>query len=202
MERRLMRCIDLGLASLLLVALSPVILGAIVAIRSTSHGPVIFRHDRVGRDGRSFSVFKFRTMVDGANGQILDDPSLRSTYQNNGYKVPPGDERITRVGRALRRTSIDEIPQLWNVMRHEMSLVGVRPLVREEFEQRADGDQRLYRMHLPGLTGLWQVSGRSAVSESDRVVLDRHYLETWSVRENLRLLVKTPKAVLAGVGAH
>ena len=199
---RLMRCIDVVAASLSLVLVSPIALVVSVLIATTSRGPVIFRQQRVGGGGKLFEVLKFRTMVHGTHLEVHADPVARSLYEENDFKLPADDLRITRVGRFLRKTSFDEVPQLVNVVRGEMSLVGVRPLLERELALRPELDQQLYRNHLPGLTGLWQVGGRSMVGEHDRFALDRVYLQTWSVRSNIVILFRTPLAVLRGSGDH
>jgi exopolysaccharide production protein ExoY len=168
----------------------------------TSHGPAIFRQSRVGLGAQSFEVLKFRTMDDGTHDHVLNDPDLRRSYETNDFKLPSDDPRITRVGRFLRRTSLDELPQLVNVLRGQMSLVGVRPLLPQELQIRSRHDRELYAHHRPGLTGLWQIEGRSTVGDSDRIELDRRYLEGWSVRSNVKILLRTPRAVLFGAGAH
>lgn len=201
-SRRSMRIIDVALASFSLVLVSPIALVVAVLIATTSRGPVIFRQQRVGRGGELFEVLKFRSMADGTHHEVHADPVARSLYEANDFKLRPDDPRITTVGRFLRKTSLDEIPQLVNVVRGEMSLVGVRPLLERELALRPELDQRLYRNHLPGLTGLWQVGGRSMVGEHDRFALDREYLQTWSVRSNVAILFRTPLAVLRGAGAH
>ena len=197
-----MRCIDVVVASVSLVLIWPIALLVSVQIAATSRGPVIFRQQRVGRGGELFEVLKFRTMVVGTDLEVRTDPVTRSLYEANDFKLPPDDPRITKVGRFLRKTSLDEIPQLVNVIRGEMSLVGVRPIVREQLVLRSEFDQRLYRSHLPGLTGVWQIGGRSAVGDHDRLTLDRETLQTWSVRSNIAILFRTPLAVLRGAGAH
>ena len=201
-SRRLSRALDIaiGLASLILCA--PVMVVIAVLIRVTSRGPVIFRQSRVGLGAQSFEMLKFRTMANGTHAEVLNDPELRLLYELNDFKLPSDDPRITRVGRFLRRTSLDELPQLVNVLRGQMSLVGVRPIEYEQLALRSPYDQALYHHHKPALTGLWQVEGRSTYRDSHRVDLDRRCLEQWSVRSNLKILLRTPKAVLAGAGAH
>ena len=197
-----MRCIDVVVASVSLVLIWPIALIVSVQIAATSRGPVIFRQQRVGRGGELFEVLKFRTMVVGTDLEVQADPVARSLYEENDFKLPPDDPRITKVGRFLRTTSLDEIPQLVNVIRGEMSVVGVRPLLEQELKLRPELDQQLYCGHLPGVTGLWQVGGRSTVGEHDRFALDREYLQTWCVRSNIWILLRTPVAVLSGSGAH
>lgn len=201
-SRRLNRALDIaiGLASLILCA--PVMVVIAVLIRVTSRGPVIFRQSRVGLGAQSFEMLKFRTMANGTHAEVLNDPELRLLYELNDFKLPSDDPRITRVGRFLRRTSLDELPQLVNVLKGEMGLVGVRPLLPNELQIRSGHDRELYAHHRPGLTGLWQVAGRSTVGDTDRIELDRRYLEDWSVRSNVKILLRTPWAVLFGAGAH
>ncbi len=201
-SRRLNRAVDVAVALAVLVVAAPVMLAIAAAIRFTSPGPVIFRQQRVGRGGRLFEVLKFRTMANGTHDEVLNDPEMRAIYELNDFKLPGDDPRITRVGRWLRRTSLDELPQLVNVLRGEMGLVGVRPIEYEQLVSRPQYDQDLYCYHRPALTGLWQVAGRSEYRDTHRIELDRQCLEQWSVRENFKILVRTPKAVLAGAGAH
>jgi lipopolysaccharide/colanic/teichoic acid biosynthesis glycosyltransferase len=197
-----MRAIDVVGAAVGLVLTLPLSIVIGVAIKATSSGPVVFRQSRVGHGGQLFEVLKFRTMADGTHAEVLNDPLARRRYEANDFKLPADDPRITRVGRFLRKTSLDEVPQLVNVLRGDMSLVGVRPLLERELERRSALDQALYRAHLPGVTGLWQIGGRSTVGDHDRIRLDHEYLQSWSVRSNLAILLRTPLAVLRGAGAH
>jgi lipopolysaccharide/colanic/teichoic acid biosynthesis glycosyltransferase len=201
-SRRLSRALDIAVGLPLLIVCAPLMLVIAVLVRATSHGPAIFRQSRVGLGAQSFEVLKFRTMDDGTHDHVLNDPDLRRSYETNDFKLPSDDPRITRVGRFLRRTSLDELPQLVNVLRGQMSLVGVRPLLPQELQIRSRHDRELYAHHRPGLTGLWQIEGRSTVGDSDRIELDRRYLEGWSVRSNVKILLRTPRAVLFGAGAH
>jgi lipopolysaccharide/colanic/teichoic acid biosynthesis glycosyltransferase len=196
------RVIDvvLALAGLLLLAPLLATLGALV--RLTGAGPTLFKQQRVGRSGDLFEVVKFRTMTDGTHDAVLSDPEARRRYEQNDFKLFSDDPRITRIGRLLRKSSLDELPQLINVLRGQMSLVGIRPLLPQEVTQRSEYDQQLYRLLKPGLTGLWQVEGRSAIGDDHRIELDRRSVETWTVRSALRILARTPKAVLVGIGAH
>jgi lipopolysaccharide/colanic/teichoic acid biosynthesis glycosyltransferase len=201
-SRRLSRVLDIvvGLVSLILCAPAMVVIA--VLVRVTSRGPVIFRQSRVGLGAQPFEVLKFRTMANGTHAEVLNDPELRLLYELNDFKLQSDDPRITRVGRFLRRTSLDELPQFVNVLRGQMSLVGVRPLLPQELQIRSRRDRELYAHHRPGLTGLWQIEGRSTVGDTDRIELDRRHLEGWSVRSNLKILLLTPWAVLFGAGAH
>jgi lipopolysaccharide/colanic/teichoic acid biosynthesis glycosyltransferase len=190
------RVMDVVLTVVALVLASWLLAAIAVVVKLTSRGPVFYRQERIGRLGRPFSIVKFRTMRVGTHEEILSDPALRARYESNDWKLPSDDPRITRVGRWLRATSLDELPQLLNVAAGDMSLVGVRPLLAEELAQRPAYDQVLYRSMLPGMTGLWQVEGRSTMSHVDRLALDRRYVETWSLHHDVALLARTPAAVV------
>ncbi len=196
------REIDVFVGFLTLVVLSPLIVVAAVAVKVTSAGPVLYRQQRVGRGGKRFEVVKFRTMRVGTHEEVLADPTSRAAYESNGWKLERDDPRITRVGRWLRKSSLDELPQLLNVLVGDMSLVGVRPLLAEELERRPAYDQQLYSSMRPGMTGLWQVEGRSALDDVDRLELDRSYVERWSLLGDVVLLARTPVAVLQVSQAH
>ncbi|MFP3941823.1 MAG: sugar transferase [Thermoanaerobaculia bacterium] len=196
LRRASKRLLDLAVGSLLLAAAVPVLLVAAAAIRLTSRGPVFFVQPRIGHRCRRFSMYKLRTMVDGAERE-------EATLARPGkvfFKLDD-DPRITPVGRVLRRLSIDELPQVFNVLRGDMSLVGPRPLLVSDLERFPEARQRVRFSMKPGLTGLWQVSGRSLLSDDDRVRLDEEYVERWSFGRDLAILVRTPAAVLSGRGA-
>ena len=180
-------------------ALSPVFVGAALAVKLTSRGPVLFRQRRVGRDGRIFEMLKFRSMVDGAH-TMRGDLAERNEHDGPLFKIKD-DPRITPVGRYLRRFSIDELPQLWNVVRGDMALIGPRPPLPDEVANYG-GDIARRLMVKPGITGLWQVSGRADVSWTEAVRLDLYYVENWSLTMDLAIIAKTAKAVLAGSGAY
>jgi lipopolysaccharide/colanic/teichoic acid biosynthesis glycosyltransferase len=201
-SRRVTRGLDLVIATIALLLAAPLMLIIVLAVRVTSEGPAIFRQERVGRDGRPFQVLKFRTMVNGTHLRVAEDPHLRAMYERNDFKLPPDHSHITRLGRLLRKTSLDELPQFFNVIRGQMSVVGVRPLLRHELARRSSYDRDLYVLHRPGLTGLWQVEGRSEIGDGHRIELDRSYLEEWTIASNLKILMRTPWAVLHGSGAH
>jgi lipopolysaccharide/colanic/teichoic acid biosynthesis glycosyltransferase len=196
------RTLDLVVVILLLpLALMAGVLVA-VAMKLADRGPVLFKQMRVGKDGRHFKMVKFRTMVVDAEDRLRQDPELLALYFANDHKLPVGlDPRVTPFGRFLRRTSLDELPQLWNVLTGAMSLVGPRPVTPE---QLAEWHPRTgaYLAMRPGLTGLWQINGRSGVKADDRVGYDEMYLERWSFFLDLKILVLTPLAVLAARGAH
>ena len=185
-----------------LLYLVPLFVVAAAGIRATSVGPVFYRQERVGQGGRTFKVLKFRTMRVGTHEEVLSDPAGRATYESNGWKLRRDDPRITRVGRWLRRTSLDELPQLLNVLAGDMSLVGVRPLLADELARRPAYDQQLYSSMRPGMTGRWQVKGRSALGDVDRLELDRSYVECWSLWGDVVLLARTVAAVLHVSHAH
>lgn len=205
------RGIDILGSALLLVLLSP-ILGAIaLAIKLTSRGPVIFQQDRLGQFGKRFKCLKFRTMCVDNNHQIhreyvQDFIAGKAEGQEKAgaaavvYKIT-NDPRVTPIGRFLRKTSLDEFPQFWNVLRGEMSLVGPRPPVPYEFEVYDFWHRRRVLEVKPGVTGLWQVTGRSRTCFDDMVRLDLRYSRSWSIWLDLRILLATPRAVFMGDGA-
>jgi exopolysaccharide biosynthesis polyprenyl glycosylphosphotransferase len=193
------RIFDIVFASLLLVALSPLLLLIALAVKLDSRGPVIYRGTRAGIGGTGFTCFKFRTMRHDADA-LQDDLEQHNEASGALFKIR-ADPRLTRVGRQLRRRSLDELPQLVNVLRGQMSLVGPRPLPRRDFERLEEWHMRRYLV-LPGMTGLWQVSGRAELSFDDLVRLDFLYLERWSVFLDLTILLKTVPAVLFGRGAY
>jgi exopolysaccharide biosynthesis polyprenyl glycosylphosphotransferase len=194
----LKRTFDLTLATIGLIVLAPVLLVIAIAIKLSSSGPAIYRSVRPGMAGRPFYCFKFRTMRAHAE-QIQAD--LESLNEKSGaiFKIR-NDPRLTRVGRFLRRFSLDELPQLVNVVRGEMSLVGPRPLPMRDFDRLEEWHKKRYLV-LPGITGLWQVSGRSELDFDDLVRLDFLYLERWSIFLDLRILLRTIPAVLSRRGA-
>lgn len=198
-QRLAKQVMDRVLGTLLLVAFSPVILGAMAAVRLTSPGPAIFRQVRVGRDGREFTILKLRTMYTDAERRREE---LLAANEGAGplFKMVD-DPRVTTVGRVLRRFSIDELPQLWNVVRGDMSLVGPRPALPSEV---ATYDvMAMHRLHVrPGMTGLWQVSGRSRLSWDQTVKLDLRYADNWSIGFDLKILWRTARAVLGADGAY
>ncbi|HUB76256.1 MAG TPA: sugar transferase [Solirubrobacteraceae bacterium] len=192
------RIFDLVTATLLLILLSPLLALIALAVRLSSRGPVIYRSVRIGIGGTPFTCLKFRTMRIGADAQ---QEALEAHNEASGalFKIRD-DPRLTRVGRALRRRSLDELPQLANVLRGQMSLVGPRPLPERDFDLLEPWHMNRYLV-LPGMTGLWQVSGRAELDFDDLVRLDFLYLERWSVFLDLTILLKTIPAVLLGRGA-
>jgi exopolysaccharide biosynthesis polyprenyl glycosylphosphotransferase len=194
-QRLAKRGLDLLLASVGLVVLSPVMAGIALGIRFTTRGPVLFRQVRVGLDGREFRLLKFRTMVDNAEDLLADLEPQRDSGNEVLFKMRQ-DPRVTRIGRVLRRYSLDELPQLLNVLGGSMSLVGPRPSLPTEVERYADHVHRRF-MVKPGITGLWQVSGRSTLSWEESVRLDLSYVENWTLIGDIVILFKTAKATLA-----
>ena len=179
------RALDAALAGLGLVVVSPVLGAAALAIKLDDGGPVLYRQTRVGRDGEDFELLKLRTMVVGAE------------RQGAGWAVDRGDPRITRAGRVLRRLSVDELPQLWNVVRGEMSLIGPRPTLRYQVE-RYDERQRRRLEVKPGITGWAQIHGRAALPWADRIELDVWYVEHRSPRVDVEIVLRTPLALFGG----
>ncbi len=187
------------IALLAVVVLAPIFLTTALLVKLTSRGPVLFRQERVGREGQLFQMLKFRSMVEGAHG-LRDDLVDRNEQDGPLFKIKD-DPRITAVGLYLRRFSIDELPQLWNVVRGDMALIGPRPPLPEEVANYG-GDIARRLMVKPGITGLWQVSGRADVSWTEAVRLDLYYVENWSLAMDLAIIVKTAKAVIQGSGAY
>jgi len=175
-----------------------VLLVAAIAIKLDSRGPVLFKQSRVGRDSEPFAILKLRSMVQDAEAQLID---LAHANEADGplFKIKD-DPRITRVGRLIRRTSIDEIPQLWNVLKGEMSLVGPRPALRHETEAWDPLLTQRLRVK-PGLTGMWQVNGRSESSFEDYTRLDLYYVDNWSLLTDIAILAKTVPVVMTSRGA-
>jgi exopolysaccharide biosynthesis polyprenyl glycosylphosphotransferase len=186
-------------ASLALLLLAPILLGIAVLIKMDSRGSVCFRQTRSGLDGKPFSLYKFRSMVPTAE-ELLPDLSHQNEASGTLFKMRR-DPRVTRLGRVLRRLSLDELPQLWNVVIGNMSLVGPRPPLPSEVERYAD-DTRRRLLVKPGLTGLWQVSGRSDLTWEESVRLDLYYVENWSFVLDVMILARTVVAVAAGRGAY
>jgi lipopolysaccharide/colanic/teichoic acid biosynthesis glycosyltransferase len=195
------RAVDTSVAVVALVVAAPVLLLIAMLIRATSRGPVLYRQTRIGAGGRSFVMMKFRTMRHGCGDELhrayVKDLIDGAATQQDGLFKLHNDPRITPVGRALRKLSLDELPQLFNVLRGEMSLVGPRPSL--PWELRMFPSWALCRLEvLPGLTGLWQVSGRNRLTMLQGLELDVQYVDRQSLWLDLRILAKTPIALLAG----
>jgi lipopolysaccharide/colanic/teichoic acid biosynthesis glycosyltransferase len=194
----LKRVIDALGAAGLLVVLSPLMLGLAAAVKLTSRGPVFFRQQRCGQHGEVFTILKFRTMV--ADAQSLREEVVHLDITAGPTFKSPVDPRITSIGRVMRHYSLDELPQIWHVLTGQMSLVGPRPLVTEESLQLpAWAEARLCAK--PGLTCIWQVSGRSLIPFEEWMALDVEYVRTRSTLSDVKLLLRTPIAVLTGRGA-
>ncbi len=197
--RRLKDALDVAGALAGLLVTLPLFAVIAVLIKLDSPGPVFYRHRRIGKGGVPFYAWKFRTMVADAERRLSGDPALRERFQQ-AFKLPD-DPRVTRVGRWLRRTSLDELPQLLNVLRGEMSLVGPRPVVEDELAKYGPWERRLLCVK-PGLTGLWQVLRRHELDYDRRVSLDLYYIDHWSVGLDLKILLRTLPSVIAGRGAY
>jgi Undecaprenyl-phosphate galactose phosphotransferase WbaP len=202
-ERILKRILDLALVIVLVVVALPLLFLISLLVWLDSPGKVFYTHKRVGIGGRDIKVWKFRTMVPNAE-QVLNEylnshPELRSEWEAT-HKLKD-DPRVTRIGRILRKLSLDELPQIWNVLKGEMSLVGPRPIVTEEIKRYGQG-YKLYQRVRPGLTGLWQVSGRNDVSYETRVRFDKYYVRNWSIWLDIYILLRTIWVVLRSDGAY
>jgi lipopolysaccharide/colanic/teichoic acid biosynthesis glycosyltransferase len=192
------RAMDVSVGSVVLVAAFPLIVVAAVLVKCTSPGPVLFRQKRIGKDGREFACMKFRTMVPDAEKRLREDPSLRRQFEAS-FKLKQ-DPRVTPVGAFLRKTSIDELPQLLHVVRGDMTLIGPRPIVREELSKYGPYSSKLITVK-PGLSGFWQACGRSDTTYAERVRMDMFYIDNRCLFLDAVLLLLTPVAVLRKRGA-
>ena len=192
------RGLDMSVALVALLFASPVLLVLAVLVKMSSKGPVFFAHRRLGRDGTEFHCLKFRTMIANAEERLKRDPQLRQRFEEK-FKLED-DPRITPLGSFLRRTSLDELPQLIHVLRGEMSLVGPRPIVEDELSKYSIYAKKLLSVK-PGLSGLWQVCGRSDTTYPQRVMMDMHYIDHRSFSLDMRLLLLTVSAVVRKSGA-
>ena len=200
-QRTCKRALDITVSSLLLLAGAPVALFFVLAIKLDSPGPVFYMQERIGKNGRRFLMYKFRTMVTNADQLLVELEDCNETGASGRLFKMKRDPRVTRVGRFLRKWSLDELPQIINVFKGDMSWVGPRPpLPREVDNYESQHYSRL--KGLPGITGLWQVSGRSNLSFEEMVKLDRYYLDNWSLRVDLGIMLKTVYVVLARKGAY
>jgi exopolysaccharide biosynthesis polyprenyl glycosylphosphotransferase len=204
------RILDVTGSLFAILLLSPVFLFLAAAVKLTSKGPVLFRQTRIGQYGRPFTFLKFRSMHANNNSKIHEE-YVKKLIAGKGDKHPDGkngsfkltnDPRITSIGRFIRRTSLDELPQFFNVLKGEMSLVGPRPPVPYEYEAYDVWHRDRMMFVKPGITGLWQVTGRSKTTFDEMVRLDLHYAGSWSILMDLKILIQTPKAVFSGDGAY
>nr|WP_302297379.1 undecaprenyl-phosphate galactose phosphotransferase WbaP [Mitsuokella multacida] len=202
-NRFIKRSFDIIFTTFGSILISPILLALFLIVAINNKGHVIFAHQRVGKNGRLFPCYKFQTMIPNAQEALkkylAENPEARKEWEEN-FKLEH-DPRVTKLGAFLRKTSLDELPQLWNVIRGDMSLVGPRPIVTAEIERYGDYF-REYSMVLPGITGMWQASGRSDTTYEERVAMDTWYVHNWSVWIDLMYLFKTVKAVVFGKGAY
>lgn len=194
------RLFDIVFSSTVLLCGLPILLAVALAVKITSKGPVFYRQERIGLDGTPFQMIKFRTMVDGADAMVGKLAALNESEGGVLFKIRE-DPRVTRVGRFLRKYSIDELPQFFNVLKRDMSVVGPRPPLASEVRSYDDYAKRRLLVR-PGITGLWQVSGRSDLSWEDSVRLDLFYVENWSMISDLLIAIKTVKAMVGHSGAY
>jgi len=194
------RIFDIIIAAILLVLLIPVFVGVAIAIRLEDPGPILFKQTRVGRWGELFTMWKFRSMFTDAEERKKELMEQNEMEGGVLFKMKD-DPRITKVGRIIRKTSIDELPQLWNVLKGDMSLVGPRPPVPVEVDQYSLSDRRRLEV-IPGITCIWQISGRSDIPFDQQVELDVQYIESQSFWTDIKILIKTVPALLFGAGAY
>lgn len=203
-QRSLKRIFDLVSVIVILVLFFWAIIAVAIAVRLTTGSPVIYGHMRVGRDGKEFNCYKFRSMVPHADKVLArllaTDANAREDW-NRDFKLK-NDPRVTRVGQFIRKTSFDEFPQLWNVLMNDMSIVGPRPVVRKELDVYYSGAEDHYTSVKPGLTGPWQVSGRNDMEYSERVTLDMDYVETWGLFRDLVIVLRTVGVMIGRKGAY
>lgn len=199
----LKRILDIALAVTGIAVLWPLMLMVAMAIRYTDPGPAIFGHERIGLNGRRFKCLKFRSMIinsDAALRNLLErDPAAAAEWAQS--QKLRNDPRVTRLGKILRETSLDELPQLWNVLKGDMSIVGPRPIVSAEV-RRYGNSFKAYAATKPGITGLWQVTGRSDCSYEERVSLDVAYVENWSILRDIWIIAKTVVVVFGRKGSY
>jgi Undecaprenyl-phosphate galactose phosphotransferase WbaP len=201
-QSKIKRVLDVAASVAVSAILAPLILYIFIRIKMSGDGPAIYKHRRVGLDGSEFDCLKFRTMVNNADQALKhvleNDPAAAKEWQEN--QKLKNDPRVTRFGKFLRKTSLDELPQLWNIFKGEMSLVGPRPIVRDEISKYGN----FYPVYIsvpPGVTGLWQISGRSSTSYDQRIQLDVEYVKTQSFWQDVKILFQTVPVVLLSKGA-
>jgi exopolysaccharide production protein ExoY len=199
----LKRSLDIVVSISAIIVLSPLFLMVALAVKLSDGGPVIYAHSRVGYGGRAFGCLKFRTMCVDADerlhGYLRANPAAAAEWENT--QKLKHDPRVTVIGRALRKTSVDELPQLFNILRGDMSLVGPRPVVTDELQKYGSHTSKYFIMR-PGLTGLWQVSGRNDTTYDERVQLDVVYSIHWSFWNDLKIIMKTLPALYYGQGSY
>jgi lipopolysaccharide/colanic/teichoic acid biosynthesis glycosyltransferase len=205
LERAAKRLFDMASVLVILVLFWWVIIGVAIAVRLTTGSPVIYGHKRIGRNGREFKCYKFRSMVPNADEVLAHllatDAQAREEWSRD-FKLKD-DPRITRVGRFIRKTSFDEFPQLWNVVVNDMSIVGPRPVVRKELDTYYTGMFKAHYVSVkPGLTGLWQVSGRNDMDYAERVALDRSYVVGWGLWSDFMIVMRTVGVMFRRKGAY
>ncbi|MCB8981877.1 MAG: sugar transferase [Ardenticatenaceae bacterium] len=198
-NRRLKALLDFAIVIPTLMLIWPLFVILAIAVKLDSPGPVIHRRRVLGRDGRIFEAFKFRTMYINGDEILAQYPKLKAELHQN-YKLKC-DPRVTRVGSFLRKFSLDELPQLFNVLAQDMSVIGPRIIAPDEISKYGQWGQTLLTV-MPGLTGLWQVSGRSNTSYDERVNLDMQYIDNWSIFMDIKIMLKTIPAVMKGDGAY
>lgn len=195
---------DFSLTAVGTICISPLLVYIAYRIKKEDPGPVFFAHERIGKDGKAFPCYKFRSMVTNSQEMLqkylAENPAAREEWERE-FKLKD-DPRVTSIGKVLRRTSLDELPQIFNVLRGEMSLVGPRPVIQEELDKYYGETAKLYCTVKPGITGLWQVSGRSDTTYDERVALDAAYIENRSFWGDIVILWKTIAVVALKKGAY
>ena len=199
-ERIVKRFVDFFIALFAIVIFSPLFLICYIAVRREDGGPAIFKQERIGRFGRPFYIYKFRSMYQDAEAKLQ---TLKDQNEMQGFMFKmKNDPRITKIGKILRKTSIDELPQFFNVLEGSMSLIGTRPPTVDEYNQYSAHHKRRISIK-PGITGLWQVSGRSEITDFEEIVrLDCFYIDHWSITGDIKILLKTFAAVFTGKGSE
>lgn len=203
-HRAVKRIFDILFSLSILVLFTPIFLAIAIAIRFSSKGPIVYSHQRIGRGGKKFGCYKFRTMYPDADTKLKSilesNPELKNEWESS-YKLK-NDPRVTPIGSFLRKTSLDEFPQFWNVLKGDLSVVGPRPVIRDEIVKYYGEKAGKVLSVRPGLTGLWQVSGRSNISYDSRILLDEEYINKQSLSLDIKLVLKTIPAMLSSKGAY
>ncbi len=203
-HRAVKRIFDVLFSLSILVLFIPIFVAIAIAIRFSSKGPIVYSHQRIGRGGKKFGCYKFRTMYPDAEVKLKSilesNPELKREWEKS-YKLK-NDPRVTPIGSFLRKTSLDEFPQFWNVLKGDLSVVGPRPVIRDEIVKYYGEKAAKVLSVRPGLTGLWQVSGRSNISYDSRILLDEEYINKQSLSLDIKLVLKTIPAMLSSKGAY